>query len=381
MSFERLRALLDRFPEVGVPGCACVVRHHGETVFLHRAGVRDLDTQEPVRPHDHVFLYSASKLATCTAVLQRLEAGDFLLTDPVGEYLPAFKEMTVRHTDEKGEVHLEEAENPVTIRHLMTMTAGLDYNFQMPAIQEAIRKSEGRAPTQAIAAAIAKTPLSFEPGTHWQYSLCHDVLAALVEAVSGEHFSEYVRRHIFEPCGMTESVYHLTPELETSLTTQYRYDETLKKAVPAGQTNTHILGPDYDSGGAGIISTLEDYSLFVDALCHWGRAATGEQILSPRTIELMRTNQLDETCLRDKSWPQLAGYGYGLGVRTMIDPALGGSLSPVGEFGWDGAAGSYALIDPEHELSVFYMQHMLNSAHAYIHPRIRNTVYADLNER
>ena len=127
--------------------------------------------------------------------------------------------------------------------------------------------------------------------------------------------------------------------------------------------------------------SLEDYSLFVDALCHWGRAATGEQILSPRSIELMRTNTLNETCLRDKDWPQLAGYGYGLGVRTMIDPALGGSLSPVGEFGWDGAAGAYMVIDPEHDLSLFYMQHMLNASPAYNHPRIRNTMYADLNER
>lgn len=381
MDFKHLSKLLDRLPDVGVPGCACVVRHRGETVFTHRAGVRDLETNEPIRPHDHFYLYSASKLATCTAVLQRLEAGDFLLTDPVGEYLPAFKEMTVRHTDPVGVVHFEKAKNPVTIQHLMTMTAGLDYNFQMPAIQAAIRESGGRAPTQAVAAAIAQTPLWFEPGTHWKYSLCHDVLAALVEAVSGERFSEYVRRHIFEPCGMTESAYHLTPELEASMVTQYRYDDTLKKAVPAGRNNEHILGPDYDSGGAGIISTLEDYSLFVDALCHWGKAATGEQILAPRTVDLMRANALDEVCLKDEYRVHLAGYGYGLGVRTMINPAFGASLSTVGEFGWSGAAGAYILIDPEHELSVFYLQHMLNNLEPYTHPRIRNTVYADLNER
>ncbi len=381
MQLNRLRALLDRLPEIGVPGCACIVRQHGETIFLHRAGVRDLDTKEALREHDHFFLYSASKLATCTAALQRLEAGDFLLTDPVGAYLPAFRDMTVRHILKTGAFYEEKAKNSITIRHLFTMTAGLDYNLQTPAIQAAIHESGGRAPTQVIAAAIAQTPLSFEPGTHWQYSLCHDVLAALVEVVSGERFSDYVRRHIFEPCGMTESAYHLTPELEASLATQYRYDTEQKKALPAGQKNDYILGPDYDSGGAGIISTLEDYSLFVDALCHWGRAATGEQILSPRSVELMRTNTLNETCLRDKDWPQLAGYGYGLGVRTMIDPALGGSLSPVGEFGWDGAAGAYMVIDPEHELSLFYVQHLLNCSHAYIHPRIRNTMYADLNEQ
>ena len=110
-------------------------------------------------------------------------------------------------------------------------------------------------------------------------------------------------------------------------------------------------------------------------------AGTGEQILSPRTVELMRTNALDETCRRDMNWSQLCGYGYGLGVRTMVDPAAGGSLSPVGEFGWGGAAGAYALIDPSHELTLFYVQHMLNNKEPYIHPRLRNALYADLGVR
>ena len=380
MEFEKLTALLDRLPrDVGVPGCECMVYLHGEPMYRHTAGVRDVETGEPVRPGDRYYLYSVSKLATCTAVLQRLEAGDFLLTDPVGEYLPAFKEMTVRVRETDGTEHMEKAKNPVTILHLLTMTAGLDYDFNAPAVA-AVRQQMGeKVTTRQVAAAIAAKPLSFEPGTHWQYSLCHDVLGALVEEVSGERFAQYVQRHIFAPCGMENTLYHGVPGEE--LAPQYRFDDALGRVVPEGQTNSHILGLCYDSGGAGVISTVPDYIRFADALCHFGMAGTGEQILSPRTVELMRTNALDETCRRDMNWSQLCGYGYGLGVRTMVDPAAGGSLSPVGEFGWGGAAGAYALIDPSHELTLFYVQHMLNNKEPYIHPRLRNALYADLGVR
>ncbi len=377
MEFKKLTALLDRLPkDVGIPGCECIVHYKGKEVFHHAAGWRDVEAGEPVHPGDHYFLYSASKPATCAAALQLVEKGDLLLDDPIGDWLPAFKEMDVLVQDALGNTHTEKAKNPITVRHLFSMSAGLDYDLEAPAIRAA-RQAPG-ATTQSVVAAMAEKPLHFEPGTHWNYSLCHDVLAALVEAVSGERFADYVQKHIFAPCGMTESYYHMPPELVGKIAPQYRFNEETQKAERVPTTNGYVFTPGYDSGGAGVVSTLRDYAKFVEAMCHKGLAATGERILSPRAVDLMRTNMLCEEALKDVNWSQLAGYGYGLGVRTMMNPGVGGSLSPVGEFGWGGAAGAYIMIDPDNELSLFYVQHMLNNKEPYIHPRLRNALYADM---
>ena len=145
---------------------------------------------------------------------------------------------------------------------------------------------------------------------------------------------------------------------------------------PVAKTNTHILGPDYDSGGAGMISCPEDYILFADAMANGGVGKTGAQILSPATIDLMRTNCLTEEQRRTFSWAQLAGYGYGFGVRTMIDRAGGGSIGPIGEFGWGGAAGALVYISPEKKTAVYLAQHTLNPHEDKVLPELRNVVFA-----
>ena len=258
------------------------------------------------------------------------------------------------------------------------MSAGLNYDLNTPFVRKVKEETGGRCPTREVARAIAQNPLSFEPGTHWQYSLCHDVLAALVEVVSGMRFSDYVKKNIFDPLGMTRSVYHMTPGSEDQFAVQYRYSDERHVAEPIELSASYVLGPDYDSGGAGVISCVEDFARFTDAMACGGIGETGEQIISQSAIDLMRANQLNETAMKDFCWSQMAGYGYGLGVRTMIDRARGGALSPVGEFGWGGAAGSYVMIDPSNHLSVFYAQHMLNNKEPYVHPRLRNLTYSCL---
>jgi CubicO group peptidase (beta-lactamase class C family) len=140
------------------------------------------------------------------------------------------------------------------------------------------------------------------------------------------------------------------------------------------------LGPNHESGGGGLFSTLKDYTAFAAAMASGGITKSGKRLLSPATIDLMRTNMLTETATRDVNWIQLDGYGYGLGVRTMIDKAVGGSNGSLGEFGWSGMAGAYLLVDPDRHLSVTYMQHMVNNLEAYVHPRLRNLTYACLEE-
>ena len=149
-------------------------------------------------------------------------------------------------------------------------------------------------------------------------------------------------------------------------------------AVDVGKKVSLVFGSRYDSGGAGITTSVSDYSKFASALACGGVGATGERIISPASIELMRTNQLSQEQKVSFNWSQLRGYGYGLGVRTMTDKALGGSIGSIGEFGWGGAAGATVLCDPSLKLSVFYTHHMLNPQEEYYQPRLRNVIYSCL---
>lgn len=159
---------------------------------------------------------------------------------------------------------------------------------------------------------------------------------------------------------------------------QYRRDNETGKVSRIKLEYEYIWGYEYESGGAGLISTVEDCAHFAAAMANKGIAHTGERILSPATIDLMRLNQLNNQQMADLDWPHFVGYGYGLGVRTMIDPARGYDNSPVGEFGWGGAADSYLLIVPKNKISMFYAQHMRESVEPYVHPRLRNILYSCL---
>ncbi len=377
MNFKPLGDFLDSLMDRGIPGADVAVMQNHELLYRHQAGWRNREKQIPLRGDELYFVYSCSKVITVTAAMQLYEQGRFLINDPLYEYLPEYRSMMVK--DAEG--HVTPAKNPILIKHLFCMTAGFDYNLNNPAILQARQKTNGLCPTREIIRALADAPLCSEPGEHYRYSLCHDVLAALVEVISGERFSDYVEKHIFDPVGMNRSTYHVVPGTENQFASKYLFDNDKRCAEPVALNAEYILGPEYDSGGAGIISCVEDYARFVDTMACDGISRTGEQILSPAAIDLMRANHLTASLLNDFDPKRIGGYGYGLGVRTMIDQAAGGALSPLGEFGWSGAAGSYVLIDPANRLSVFYAQHMLNPQNPYVHPRVRDITYSCFSRR
>ncbi len=372
MDFQPVEKFLEHILAERVPGYDCIIMKQNEQVFRKTDG--DLK-------RDSIFnLYSATKVITCTAALQLFEQGRFLLTDPVSDYIPEFKNMQLRVTREDGTTGLVPAKNPIRIRDLFTMSAGLTYDLQYPSILRVREETQGRCPTVETVRAIAGEPLIFEPGAHWAYSLCHDVLGALVEVVSGQRFGEYLKEHIFAPLGMKDTGFYLNAEQKKRLANQYQFSDELKKPELITQVNQFRLGSEYESGGAGLYSCAEDYALFAAAMANGGTDKNGTYILGRNTIDLMRANHLSSEALKDFNWTQMAGYGYGLGVRTMMDKAAGGALSSLGEFGWGGAAGCYVMIDPDRQIGVFYAQHMLNNQEPYIHPRLRNLVYTCLDK-
>jgi len=389
--FTNLKKFMDHMAKERTPGNAVQVYLGGKKVFEYACGYSDLENRTPMTGQEMFNIYSCSKVATVTAGAQLLEQGKFLLTDPLYEYIPEFKNMYVKTPD--GEVR--EAQKPITIGDLFSMTAGFDYDTKSPAFAKARELTEGRMDTVATIKCLASEPLSFEPGEHWQYSLCHDVLAALISVISGQKFRDYMKDHIFAPLDMQDSVYHHTPETLERTAQQYTFvagvgpELDIVEAQKYGNSKegwfknvgkgvSLILGEEYDSGGAGITTTVSDYAKLMAALANYGLGLTGERILSGYTVDLMRTNRLGKEQLQDFNWSQLAGCGYGLGVRTHIDPVRSGLLCNLGEFGWGGAAGATAIIDPAINLGVFYAQHTLNPREEYYQPRLRNVVYSCL---
>lgn len=366
MNFEPLTRFLDTLDtKAAAPGRSCMVSYRHEPVYEHHAGHCDFEGN---RTPDRDTLYhvcSVSKIFTCTAALQLMERGEFLLYDPIWKYLPEFRHMKYRN--ERGEIC--DLLGDITVENLFTMTAGFNYTFPNPLITKMQEKTQGRCPTRETISVFAEEVLDFIPGTHWQYSFCHDILAGLIEVISGMTLDEYMKKNIFEPLGMRDTGYHCTPEMKARMAAQYRFDILTRQMTPMSSDNEYKFGTEYESGGGGIISSVKELMLFAEGLC-------SGKLLSRRTLDLMRTNRLTpEMFGRDFNWTQHTGYGYGLGVATMIDCAKGSSLGSIGEFTWHGAGGSNIWVDLQEEVSIAYTQHVRGSDVPYYLPNLRNLVY------
>ncbi|MGI6174483.1 MAG: serine hydrolase domain-containing protein [Christensenellales bacterium] len=327
MRFEPVKDFMDRLCAWRIPGNAIAIYQDNEIVFRYASGYADVEKCIPMRGDELVNIYSCTKVATVVAALQLYERGHFLLDDPLYEFLPEYRHVLVRD----GMGGLRAPKSPITMRHLFTMTAGFDYNSDKEGFRKARELTNGHMDTVTVAKCMALDPLNFDPGTHFSYSLCHDVLAAAVEVISGKKFSQYIKETIFDPLDIATGTFHPTDAQLENAAQMYRFEEGASDGIqtgdgtgtwtPLGKRNTMIYGDCYESGGAGIVVGISDYAKFANALAMGGVGKTGERILSEGTVELLRTNQLDAQCLADFDWEQLRGYGYGLGVRTLIDIA------------------------------------------------------------
>lgn len=391
MDFTKLKNCMDKIvQEYNTPGVDCIVFKDHEMVFRYFAGMSDIENNKKMNGNELYLIFSMTKMLTCTAALQLFEQGKYLMSDPLSKYLPEFGKMKIS----ADELNLENsakittgsilgesvktrqdgyAKNQITIKDLFTMSAGLDYELGDEGIKQAL--AEGKTSTRELVGAMSKKTLGFEPGTRYRYSLCHDVLGALIEVWSGQKLSEYMKKHIFEPLNMTNTFFGVAKEEAqlARMAARYTFDENKKpKRLPL--ECVYNLSEEYESGGAGLTSCPEDYAIFLDALACGGIGKTGKRILSSASVELMGTNHLKGKQCDDFNLVR-PGYGYGLGVRTHIDKATSGSLSPVGEFGWDGAAGSFSMVDTKNKISLTYFQHIHNWD-IRIQAEMRNALYA-----
>lgn len=376
MNFENLKMLLDEMAGVYYPGIdMCIYKEHKQ-VFRYQAGYSDVKNKIKVNDKALYYLFSCTKPITCAAALQLFEQGKFLLTDPVSYYLPEFADVKVKEKDESGNVRLVCPRRPMIIKDLFTMMSGLNYNLEAPEIAEVMKATNGNNPTREIVKGISKIPLEFHPGESYKYSLSHDVLGALIEVVSGKRLGEYLLENIFEPCEMKHTGFKVTEQIKAQMPILYNY-EGKGSFRETKLENPFIFGEEseYESGGAGLVSCVDDYIKFADAMANGGVSANGERILSPKTIDVMRAPHIPFDNPFDVH-KKIEGYTYGLGVRTFQSNTAGGQLSNIGEFGWDGAANSYVIMDPSEKLSVFCAEFLMNCLNHDAPARYTNLIYS-----
>ena len=375
MNTDKLDRFLDEMPQRGLPGCDLSVSRDGHEVYRRAVGFSDAEMKRPVDKSTLWWIFSASKIITCVAAMRLVEEGRLNLSDKVSDYLPAFGQLTVRQKDGS----LEPANEPMRILHLFTMTGGMDYDLDAPAIVEALALPG--ANTLSVCSAMAKTPLHFEPGTHYRYSLCHDVLAAVIEVITGMKFSDYLSSTVFTPLGMQETGFHPTEEQLARFAQAFDYNNAdgSIRLRPIG--NVYCLSPDYDSGGAGLFTTVDDYMKVVTTLACGGTTADGYTLLRPETIAELEVNRLCPAAWKDFVVNRLYGYGWGLCGRVHVNPVRSLSLSSVGEFGWDGAQAAFTMVDRKTRTALYFGTQVAGCSYAYnvLHPTLRNLVFEMLD--
>jgi CubicO group peptidase (beta-lactamase class C family) len=384
MSTERLArldaAMKKLVDDKQVADLVTLVERHGKVVDFNAHGVLDVRKPDVAAQKDSIFrIYSMSKPVTGVAMMMLYEEGKWQINDPVSRYIPEFARLKVyTGKNEDGSPKLEDARRSMTMRELMTHTAGLGYVLSAanPVDKMIIDGNilNANAPLQAMIDGLAKTPLLAQPGTRWSYSIAVDVQGYLVEKFSGMPFGEFARKRIFEPLGMKDTGFYVPKEKLGRLALVHT-GAGANLAVDTNRPDPAVipLGP---SGGGGLFSTAMDYARFCEMLLQGGQL-NGVRVLAPRTVEMMRTNHVNPDPL--KTMP--AGTGWGMDFQIVMDPAAAGEAVSEGTFTWFGIAGTWFWIDPVRDLAfVGMVQHQNLGTTRPIHALSRSLVYQAIVE-
>ena len=373
MNSEKLTQYLDGVLKRQIPSFDCIVYQNHEVIYRHMGGKVDREKTKDIKGDEKYIMFSMTKVMTMCCIMQLVEQGRVSLEDPVSKYLPAYKDIKVEKDGEAVPLT-----KPILLKHLVSMQSGLDYDLERPGIMRVLAEKGDKATTLDIVNAFVESPLKFEPGEHFLYSLSHDVVAAVVETVSGMKFGEYMKKNVWEPLGLKNTFFAKPVNDDVPGLTQQHICNNNVDIVPMEQTCNYQFTSNYESGGAGLISCTEDYAVLADAIACGGVGRNGARILKAQTVETIKQNLLGEASRYDLEHSMgRVGYGYGCGMQVLLEPDRIHSTAPAGVFGWDGAAGSCITMDTEQKLSVVYTMHVRNCGFAYgeIHPAIRDFVF------
>lgn len=388
---ERLSAVLDKYVEDGrLPGGVALVARRGKLVYLEAFGQRDLEVGAPMRDDTIFRIASQTKALVSVGVMILQEEGRLLISDPVGKYLPEFLKTTVAVPKEEDGYEIVPAKRPITIRDLLTHTAGIGYyGFVAQDRWEAAGIkgwyfADRDEPIGVTVSRMAALPFDAQPGERWLYGYATDILGALIERVSGRTLDEFLRDRILMPLGMKDTHFYLPKSKRRRLATVYSAtdSEGLKRAPDIGSEvsqGAYLEGPRKSySGGAGLLSTATDYARFLQMLLNGGELE-GRRILSPKTVKLMTVAHVGEKKYAAECRCR-EGLGFGLGFYVLEESGNRGTPGSVGEFGWGGAYHSTYWVDPEEELVVVYFTQVIPAGNLDDHDKLRALVYQALVE-
>jgi CubicO group peptidase (beta-lactamase class C family) len=388
---KNVDAYLKRIVDEGkVAGAGGMIIRHGEEAFLSSSGFQDMENKIPMKNDSVYRIYSMSKTFTIVAAMTLYEKALFRLHQPIADFIPAFKNVRVAEADERGKVCLVPARRPISFEHLFTMTSGIPYPGEdsysgriMGEInRESLKALAGGKPwnTAQMVEAAAAAPLCFHPGDHWMYGFSHDVLGRLIELISGKTLGAYLKETIFDPLGLRDTAFYIPGEKQARAAKPYRL--TPKGLTLVTDLNTDPASPNppaFESGGGGLVSTMADCSRYALMLLNDGKLGE-ERILSRKTMELIRTNHCDMAELERSIFPHMIGYGYGLGVRTMVSPARVGLNGSLGEWAWDGMMGTYYCVDPAEDMVALFFIQLMSDINADLQRGFVQTVYGAFDD-
>lgn len=337
----------------------------GEITSDYYAGIRALESGAPIEDDTIYRIYSMSKPITGVAMMMLWEDGKFELDDPVTKYVPEFENLKVlAGVNEDGSPILADMDRPPTMRELMSHTSGFAYglggNDPVNAAYRDLKVLES-PDLQTFIDRTASIPLLFQPGDTWFYSVGMDVQGYIIEQLSGQTFGDYLQSRLFGPLGMVDTGFYVPEADYDRFSEVYGFDPESGALVPVPypsvQFRRETVG--FESGGGGLVSTMNDYSRFAQMLVNRGEL-DGARILEPETIDLITTNVLPEGAALSLGEGPIPGLGMGLTFGTITDSNTAPLNTPTGSFFWGGAAGTWFWIDPVNELYFIGMVQVFN---------------------
>ena len=396
-----------------IPNVSILVKQDNNEIFRHVYGYADVASKKPADKNTIYRIYSMTKPVTGVAIMQLIETGKLRLNDKVSEYIPAFKQTKVLNLD--FDDYVVKPKREVTIRDLLTHTSGLTYSWagegpvhQMyrkfnirpyffGALDSEISKFPGD--TCQFAALAASAPLLHNPGEKWSYGINMDVLGCVVEVITGMSFADYLEKNIFKPLNMNSTGFSVKPSEKASFTTLYTSGTYRRDGEPVGQIGANYADVEFSKslrsidpfnkspylkdssslydGGSGLVSSIDDYSLFSEMLLNNGEL-NGVRILSEASVELMSRNHLDLDRSEAVSFG-VSGLGFGLTVGVVEDAGQAGVYGSDGEYFWGGAASTTFWIDEEKNITAVLMTQYMPSNKYPLREELRALLYSGIS--
>jgi len=391
-SFKNVDALIRRFAEETIPGCSVTVMKNGKVLYEGQAGYADIEAQKPVTEESMFRQASTTKLFTYTIMGMLYEEGKYLLSDPISEYLPEWKNTKKWVVNANGSIDYVPVSHPITIREAVSMACGLPYMMapmkdpknptqavMSAQIAKLFEKSNGMAPNlRDEVRVMAEAPVMFDPGTHWLYGFGSEITGALVETFEGKPLRKVFEDRLISPLGLKHTDTYIEDWNKDFIVKNYAKRDGQLIELPPESDNGNLRSYMPEGGRPNLLVSSHDFAVVMQMLANGG-TYKGERYLSSGTVAMLHADQLNDAQKADFTNDYLAGYTYGLGFRSLVNQAYGHNGHP-GAFGWTGGAGTWVEADPVSGISIAYMHNMMPNEELYHHHRIRAAVYGALDE-